>query len=433
MTEDDDTPDSANTRALFEEQLARLTKRCDAAKILWVRHQLEDESPYVTLSLPCGREQRKLFLHSVSEIETLLSIDFESYTFLDGLVAICKYSAGTIEATLRSISPGAPRFVLSKLLSSPRQEGDDPPEPQLELTAPEHGAKITIGPESTALYALSGQSMGPRAYSVRIEGLSIAHHDQALSLLRRLTSALFFQMDMSHGIAFQLRVERRAVVGSTALRAKRDSIPIEFPKNEYDPAPISLYWYARSASGMPLLQYLAYYQVIEYYYPVYSQAEAKRRIRTIIKDPTFRTDRDADIARILGAIRVTGAGFGDERSQLRATVQECVDADQLRAFVGEAEARTAFLASKTDGLTDKKIPLVNKEADLRNDVADRIYDIRCRIVHTKGGAGGSDVQMLLPFSRQAEQLNHDIALVRFVARAVLIATSSPLRIDVGVG
>jgi hypothetical protein len=35
----------------------------------------------------------------------------------------------------------------------------------------------------------------------------------------------------------------------------------QYPRIEFDEAPISLYWYARSAAGMPLLQFLAFYQL----------------------------------------------------------------------------------------------------------------------------------------------------------------------------
>lgn len=34
-------------------------------------------------------------------------------------------------------------------------------------------------------------------------------------------------------------------------------------KSEYDAEAMEFYWYAKSADNMPLLQFLAYYQVIE--------------------------------------------------------------------------------------------------------------------------------------------------------------------------
>jgi hypothetical protein len=73
------------------------------------------------------------------------------------------------------------------------------------------------------------------------------------------------------------------------------------------------------------------------------------------------------------------------------------------------------------------IPLSNPANDLRGDVADRIYDIRCKIVHTKNDARGGEVELLLPYSADAQELSIDIELVQHIAQSVLIAGSTPLR------
>src|SRR5262249_41635905 len=99
----------------------------------------------------------------------------------------------------------------------------------------------------------------------------------------------------------------------------------------------------------------------------------------------------------------------------------------LRRFLTESDDRAEFFSNKQKGLTNHKLPIANKEADLRNDVADLIYDIRCKIVHTKGDGYEGDLELLLPFSKEAELLFHDIELLQYIARQVLISASSPLR------
>ena len=49
---------------------------------------------------------------------------------------------------------------------------------------------------------------------------------------------------------------------------------LQYPKTEFNDSASSLYWYGPGASGMPLLQFLAFYQVLEFYFPIYSKAEA---------------------------------------------------------------------------------------------------------------------------------------------------------------
>lgn len=176
---------------------------------------------------------------------------------------------------------------------------------------------------------------------------------------------------------------------------------------------------------MPLLQFLAFYQCIEFYFPTFSKAEARRKIGLLLKDPTFRADRDSDVARLLSAISISrSGGMGDERSQLRATISECLNPEELRAFFIEDKDRLEFFSGKQKAGIHK-IPLANEATDLRDDVADRIYNISCRIVHTKDSDqhGGA---MILPFSEEADILIYGIELAQFVSRKVLIATSSLL-------
>jgi hypothetical protein len=176
---------------------------------------------------------------------------------------------------------------------------------------------------------------------------------------------------------------------------------------------------------MPLLQFLAFYQVIEFYFPTYSKAEAQRKLKAILKDPTFRGERDADVGKLLSAIYISrGGAFGDERSQLRATLTECVDPVALREFLESNKDRKQFYLTKGAGQSYHKIPLANPAADLRNEIAERVYDIRCKIVHTKDDSRDGEMKQLLPFSPEAQQLLIDIELIQYIAQQVLIAGST---------
>ncbi len=193
---------------------------------------------------------------------------------------------------------------------------------------------------------------------------------------------------------------------------------------------MSLYWYARSARGMPLLQYLAFYQVVEVYFPTYSRLEAQKRVRNILKVPSFNPMNDIDIGRILMAIRASkNKGFGDERSQLKAVIQECITPDSVRAFLASESKRAEFFGSKQKTISDYRMSFSNPDADLRNEIADRIYDIRCKIVHTKdvGETEEETAGLLLPFSKESELMTYDIELIQYIAQQVLITSSTSIR------
>ncbi|MYT13346.1 MULTISPECIES: hypothetical protein [unclassified Streptomyces] len=263
-----------------------------------------------------------------------------------------------------------------------------------------------------------------RFISLRIEGVDAKRHDDALRILREVSDALFFELDLEYGAVPRLAHSRdaeRIRHGNVPLRMAFTKDVPKNPRNKYAEKPLSLYWYGRSARQIPLLQYLAYYQVLEFYFPTYSQRDALTRIRNELLDPRFRAGDDMSLMRIMHLSAGFGKGFGSEREQLRSTVAGCVTEAHLRDFIDANDDLSQHFSGvqKIKGVAH--IDVADKRNDLMTSVANRIYDIRCRIVHAKEDGGGGSADLLLPFSEEAYSLHPDIELVRFIAQKALIA------------
>ncbi|MGA1998445.1 MAG: hypothetical protein ABSG52_00505 [Terriglobales bacterium] len=402
--------------------------RCKAAG-LPAENVLLGPDALLKVGMKCARDVRWLYLSDERVVE-FSSIPFEKWVFLATFDAICSYEDSYIEAWIRPSSPGfVPSSFAYRKLFGPENPRDpfDYTTVKIVLEPPQTGfPRIEISAPSDVFGKL--MPLGGRRLTLKVSGCKVSTHDEAVALLKKAAGSTFFQIDLLSDIPLALERARRRAITRRPRRKVDLAADLQYPKTELDDAPLSLYWYGRSASGMPLLQFLAFYQVIEFYFPVYSQAEAQRKLKAMLKDPTFRGDRDADIAKLLSSIYVSRSGsFGDERSQLRATLMECVDSQSLRNFLESYPDRKEFYLAKAKGLPYHKVPLANPTADLRSDVADRMYDIRCKIVHTKNDAREGGVDLLLPFSQEAEQLSFDIELAQYVAQLTLIAGSLPFR------
>ncbi|MEM5297617.1 hypothetical protein VSR82_25195 [Burkholderia sp. JPY481] len=427
-TEFDDEPGQSNpAREDFAEAKVKLEARCKTANIPIESIEPFNGSPRLKMEMNCARWKRPIVV-ATHNISGLLSIPFEKYVFLSGLEAICSYADGTVEA---GIKPAVQNFLPSTYTYRRIFGGDWKP-------GSEGTKAITVPPDRPGMPHIE-ISLATNAYlelcrvhnrfkpTLKLSGCHLSNHDDALSLLNKVAGAVLFQLDLLTDTPLVLERERKRIRSrQRAIPRTTDQVELQYPKTQFDSAPMSLYWYARSADSMPLLQFLAFYQVVEFYFPIYSRSEAQRKLKGILKDPTFRSDRDADIARLLAAIYVSRSGaYGDERSQLRATLNECIDPDALRRYFEEDEITKNFFLTKSKSLPYHKIPLANKSADLRNDVADRIYDIRCKIVHTKADSRDENIDLLLPFTHESEQLSDDIELIQFLAQAVLVSSSTP--------
>lgn len=413
--------------------LGQLHKRCEDAGLPFELTESEYGSA-ATIELSSGRSRRPIYVGSLKRAQDLLAVPFERQVLLGDFVARCCYEEDEIEAAITPVAPTSTWATLRRLYGRDLDLGRDASIPTLSASANDDGSgpTIAIGLISPTLLALARRlvvGLRPRQMSLTIRGAQIKHYDATLRLLTSVSSALFFDLDLRLGVSFQLvrdsdrLLVRRSRVGKTDA----DQV-LTFPKYQYDSEPISLYWYARSASGMSLLQYLAFYQAIEFYFPLYSRAEAARRVRNLLKDPGFNANRDSDIGRLLSVVHAGAAkSFGDERSQLRVTLMECLDPDMLRQFLASDAERLKFLSSKNTNISQVRLNLDGVD-DVRQQVAERIYDIRCRIVHTKANASDQDGKLLLPFSREAESMGHDIEVIAYVAQQVLVAGSSSLTI-----
>nr|WP_315221138.1 hypothetical protein [uncultured Duganella sp.] len=401
--------------------------RLDTAKIKYEDNSIIDDNSQnieLLISFPQGSETRELYLFDDDDLESFADTEFEKLILLKGFSAIANLKSGKIEAIITAPNDArtptrrrsllkriglieSDNSILSKTLYS--SELDDP--------------TIKIGPSSKSIKVLT-QTPGSIGLSLTINYGAELTHNSALDLLERTANSFLFSIDLEYAV--HLSILRRPI------SRKRTSPPanpgeLEYPKYEYDRSPMALYWYARGAEGMPLLQYLAFYQVIEYYYPAYFNSELGRRIRTIIKNPTFRVDRDLDVAKIVATLGGKGQSVSGEREQLRATVKECLSSTDVEEFLASNPDRPAFFTSKPKGTSSFLINPQNRQMDLPIQVAERIYDIRCKIVHTKGDHNDGEIELLLPNSSEAEKLGHDIDLVRFVAQKVLISSSKLMR------
>jgi hypothetical protein len=424
LAQDDDAAEEVEVDVNVDDDkaLSVLKQRCENAALEVREREYEDGQIFRSVLFPSGREKRQVPA-SGERAESLLEIEFEKFVFLPNLEAICSYREQYIEAEIRGYPTPLflARQIEAKLEKDPESEGlalVDANDPQ----AP----KVVLGFRSRELEVLTGGRAMGRGLSIKILGGGFAGQEEAQGLLLRIANSVGFKMELSHGSGFSLIADRMR----RFIPRRRRMTPVEdmaYPTHEYENAPISLYWYAREARGLPLLRFLALYQCVEFFFPTYAESEAKRRVSLILKDPAFRLDRDSDLARVLTAVRLGRSGFGDEKTQLKSTLDGCVDPTELREFIESDEALAEHVSNKSSKSKFHKVPVANKELDLRGDVATRIYDIRCKIVHTKDEQAPHGRGMILPGTDEANALEYDNSLIEFIAQRVLIGSSVPIR------
>ena len=282
-----------------------------------------------------------------------------------------------------------------------------------------------IGTQTNRFRALQAVS-SRRTPTLKIHGVNPPHHEDAVRALETVANAIMFELDLRYGVLAML--SRTAQPRLVKPRRRPRTEPPALPKFKYQTDAISLYFYARSAQGMPLLQYLAYYQILEHYFPSYARRELLERLRNQLKDARFSTEEDTHLGRLIGIVHRYGQGYGNEREQLKATIRACVEEDELHLFVTEDSPVEKYFTGTQAIKGLRQLNLNDRASDIRDQVANRIYDLRCRIVHTKDESTNLAPEPLFPFSREADSIFDDIELLKFLAQKVLSANAQQMRL-----
>ncbi|WP_128104199.1 hypothetical protein [Paenibacillus sp. DCT19] len=413
---------------ISESTKAELIARCTTSNVEYVT-----EAGEFLLKMNSGRDKYEVALDEESIALNFLEFDFERYTVLKHYTAICSYENKMIEASIEHVYISQHNGFINRRLFGEFQSTLASEPIVLSQESDIGHVTIELSGWSKELSLLMKKEMRRNSpVSIKIRGVNINQHDKAVELLKRISDSLFFQIDLRFKLPLML--SKRSSIGIGGVMPQKANVAeLKFPKMKYNNDAISLYWYARSATKMPLLQYLAFYQAIEFYFPMYTELDAKKMLKKILKNPVFDEDKDEDLTKLITMIRprLNGRGFANERTQLLSTLRECVNPDEVRDFLRGTKKSDFFSMKNEQGKHSKQIssvPLTQNQDDdeLINNLKERIYDIRCKIVHTKASDVDQNVEMILPFSKQAEYLTYDIELIKLVAQQIIMASGSPM-------
>ncbi len=396
----------------------------------------DDTTSRPILHAPSGKNDREARIVRPEILTRLLAQPIEEIVCVGDYAAVASYSGGWIEAVVDSVY-AEPVYSRYSILFDSQPYSSETKEP---ISVSKGSVVITLAAGSEPLWAympffgdLNRMMVRPGQdrpiVSLRIEGLKLATNADAVHALERISSALFFQIDLLrnaplslHRVSERVRSGRMFRRGESALRDE-----VEFPIFEYDANALSYYWFARSAGRSPQFQFLSFYQVLEYFFVPFAQVEARARVKQVLGDPRFRPDRDVDLAKLIGACNIQQAY--SEREQLRLTLAALVTNEEIREFLEEDSDRRDFLTgAKGKRVSDLILPAKDKNADLIVSLANRIYDIRCQVVHTGAEHGEDSGKLLLPATERIRHLGYDIGVVEWLARKALISSAAALNI-----
>ncbi|MGW4249075.1 hypothetical protein, partial [Nocardia sp. NPDC004722] len=204
-------------------------------------------------------------------------------------------------------------------------------------------------------------------------------------------------------------------------------MPLTMTLNDYDPIATSYYIHAKRSESVPIAAYLGYYQSVEYFFRRYALRSAIALLQRCMKNPTFTVWNDGQAANLISALSDEIKETQRELPQLKSVLTFCVSPDGLLEFL-ESDGSLRDHLRRKDRLPGIA-PIGNglQGQELVDRIAERIYQLRCQIVHSKGENQKGESILLLPDSNAANYVREDLKVMRYIARTVVWASAD--RID----
>ena len=401
---------------------------------------------YLDIQFPVARSTERIVVREEDNLDAIIDCGFVKYRGISDYEAIWSKELKCIECEIQDTRFSGPGRFLVKTLSSffeATHESTD----EYGRTEPSECAiftndtlAVTIGYCSKEFAFLSAYKEGRHVdisqsnmrfrITLKISNITIDTEESARLLLEKISNALFFQINILYNFTITL-APRRIPRIERIMRRRRLQKPNVETRDlkldyEYEKIPMSLYWFAQNNIDSPIFAFFAFYQVLEYYFPIYSQIEAKNKIKNLFKDPRFSLESDADMMRLLNTITSKNLdGIGDEREQLNNVLRNIVTGDEVIEYINSREFLTEYYNNKTSNkLSGEKLPL-NDVTGIVSKLSARIYDIRCRIVHNKAS---ETHKKILPVTKEEEYLRNEVYILKFLAEQAIITNSKAFQL-----
>ena len=192
------------------------------------------------------------------------------------------------------------------------------------------------------------------------------------------------------------------------------------------------YYKQAQTSEMPVLQYLAYYHIIEFFYLSISEQNMFEQIKQQVASPMFSANNEESLKLLYQTFKKISKNqkeedVWDERNALLLCLKKFVsDLSLLKSAINSIQTNALNYYKENEVSFADEAKAINwdlQDNDIYTLIRNRIYSVRNAIVHSKDG----EKSRYKPFKHDKE-LNKEIPLIRAVAEFVIIYSAKDIKI-----
>lgn len=265
-------------------------------------------------------------------------------------------------------------------------------------------------------------------YSIRITYKNTISEER----LESLASSHLFNTTCSYNGVFRLDTDEDRIIGRFLAHYEEDKTRIlrDAPKKLYKKELIDQYNMAM-ASNDPLMQFIGYYHILEYFFKTIRTEKAKKSINEVEGLKNSSQENDKLKSEIISKLSTDFKKFlrVSEADSLLFTLEIYINLDELKTrleFISSPKIKN-YKLKEVSFSKGNEVDLDSKnEDDIYKNLRDRIYKTRNAIVHNKFNEDDEDKNYIYnPFENE-EELAKEIPLMRAIAEQIIINTAEEI-------
>lgn len=193
----------------------------------------------------------------------------------------------------------------------------------------------------------------------------------------------------------------------------------QLPSTNFNSEIIQFYQLGMS-SDIPVLQFLAFYQVLEYFFVIVSDEKLYNRLSQRLNDPKFNYTSHKHLDHIIQDVH--DHKYIDETEMLKNVLKKFVDETELMEFIEAYEKHLGRnLYTKRRDVFGENVQVSLSRGHVLGNIATTIKAIRNALVHSSDRYERSPRH--IPFSESTKIVKLEIPLIKFLAEKVIIASA----------
>jgi hypothetical protein len=408
--------------ALIKDRFPDLKVEYNERKIL-IAEGTADAS-FISISNIKGNQELELIIRDEGDVKELLALPLnELYFFRDYLGY---FHDKEVQVILRDVSFRTIFIIEDRLEKSPIE---------ISLNYKKKNLKLNIQfKKDTPLKFIAKHIKGSRGYSlhraitISIENLSDIKLEELESEVRLILNSVLFDIEYNFNLAFEL-ISINSLLRKIRRRPKaKYDIPlstIELTYKKYIPELIDYFHTAEKVDYLPF-KYICYFHTIEYFQDKSAYFIVREKLKQIIQKPDFSLNINNYASQALNLIKQESEKHQTDKVKIQRVFKQFVDITELKSYLEEIGLLDYFLNECTMQFSKSLVlPALDfsSEVKLIETLTNRIYSMRCSIVHSNPDFDDKKGVPFLATIENIDKLRYEIELIMEISKSIILKSA----------